>query len=403
MSQEKPNTDTPPLESQSSGTLDQPQGPIPGAVRPPSPKPPRGPKLWIILAIIAAVTVTLWLGAITGPRIGDEWHKLLHTLRISEQASAQSETNQYYTCGMHPWVVLPHPGDCPICGMALVPLDPAKFTGQVTINPVVAQNIGIRVSPVTSGPVVRTIRTVGTVAYDETRLRDVNIKIGGWIEKLYVDYMGQAVRKDEPLFELYSPELYAAQEEYLLAWNNRNKVGAGFVPDAAQGAMDLLGFSRTKLEYFDITPQQISELQKRGTPAKTMTIRSPHDGVVIAKNATEGMKVDTSMQVYRIADLSKVWAMVTLYEYQLPYVQLGQNATMSLSYLPGQKFEGQVIYIYPYLSDKTRQMTVRLEFDNPNGLLKPGMYATVELHSTLAKDRTLAPRSAIIDTGEVGS
>ncbi len=375
-------------------------GGVGDAAPPLSPTPPRGPKLWIILAIVAAFALTLWLGSVAGLGIGKEWHKLLSTLRGGEQASAQTETNQYYTCGMHPWVVLPHPGDCPICGMKLVPLDPAKFTGEVTINPVVAQNIGIRVSPIISGPVVRTIRTVGTVAFDETAMRDVNIKVGGWIEKLYVDSLGAPVKKGEPLFELYSPELYAAQEEYLLAWKNRNKVGADFVPDAAQGAKDLLSSSRTKLEYFDITAKQISELQERGTPAKTMTLRSPHDGVVIAKHATEGMKVDSGMQVYRIADLSKVWAMVTLYEYQLPYVEVGQSATMSLSYLPGQRFEGKVIYIYPYLSDKTRQVDVRLEFDNTAGLLKPGMYATVELHSTLARDRTLAPRSAIIDTGE---
>jgi RND family efflux transporter MFP subunit len=349
----------------------------------------------------AAFGATLWLGSVVGADIARGWNDLWHTLRGGQPpAAAATVATQYYTCGMHPWVILPRPGDCPICGMKLVPLDPAKFTGEVTINPVIAQDIGIRVSPVISGPVVRTIRTVGTVAYDETRLRDVNMKVGGWIEKLHVDSMGQPVKKGQPLFELYSPELYAAQEEYLLAWKSRNSAATGFVPDAAQSAKDLLSSARTKLDYFDITPQQIEELQKRGTPAKTMTIRSPHDGVVIAKQAVEGMKVDAGMQVYRIADLAKVWVMVTLYEYQLPYVQVGQSATMSLSYVPGEQFEGKVIYIYPYLSDKTRQVDVRLEFANPTGLLKPGMYATIDLHSTLAKDRTLVPRSAVIDTGE---
>ncbi len=361
---------------------------------PASPPPPRGPSLRLIFVIVLAFIVTLALGAGLSGRLSMAWHKLRHGTHSGNESA---DSHQYYTCGMHPWVVLPQPGDCPICGMKLVPLDPAKFTGEVSINPVIAQNIGIRLSPVTTGPVVRTIRTVGTVTSDETRLRDVNIKVGGWIEKLHVDYLGAAVKKDDPLFELYSPELFAAQEEYLLALKNQPK---GSPTGASGGATSLLASARTKLEYFDITPQQIEDLEKRGEPAKTMTIRSPQNGVVIAKLATEGMKVDPGMQMYRIADLSKVWVMMTLYEYQLPYVLVGQSATMSLSYLPGQKFDGKVIYIYPYLDDKTRQVNVRLEFDNPAGLLKPGMYATVDLHSTLAKDRTLAPRSSIIDTGE---
>jgi hypothetical protein len=161
----------------------------------------------------------------------------------------------------------------------------------------------------------------------------------------------------------------------------------------------VLAATRTRLEYYDISDEQIRELEQRGEPAKTMTIHSPHEGVVIEKNAYEGMHVQPGTQLYRIADLSTVWVMVTLYEYQLPYVHVGQEAVMSLPYIPGQTFEGKVIYIYPTLDEKTRQVRVRLEFANPQGLLKPGMYAEVELRSTLAKDRVLAPRDAVIDTG----
>lgn len=236
--------------------------------------------------------------------------------------------------------------------------------------------------------------------YDETGVRDVNIKVSGWIEKLYVDYLGQEVEAGQPLFEMYSPDLYAAQQEYLLAYDNQDRIGAEFLPDAAAGARDLLEAARIKLEYFDVTAQQIEALQRSGKPAKTMTIVSPHRGVVIAKHANEGMRVDPGMQVYRIADLSKVWVMVTLYEYQLPFVAMGQPAVMTLPYIPGRTFEGKVIYIYPYLDEKTRQVIFRLEFDNPTGLLKPGMYANIKLQSTLAPQSTLVPRAAVMDTGK---
>ena len=303
----------------------------------------------------------------------------------------ESGNVQYYTCGMHPWVILPKPGDCPICHMELTPIDPAKFTGEITIDPVVVQNMGVRVEPVVTGPLTKTIRTVGTVDYNERNVRDVNIKVSGWIEELHVDYVGATVQAGDPLFELYSPQLYAAQEEYLLAWRNRDQT-----PNAAS----LLEAARTRLEYFDITDQQIEQLQLRGEPDKTLTIRSPHTGVVIAKHANEGMKVDPGMQVYRIADLSTVWVLVTVYEYQLPYIEAGMKAIMSLPYIPGQSIEGEVIYIYPYLDKKTREVQVRLEFDNPNNLLKPGMFANVQLTNTLASEKTLTPRSAVIDTGE---
>lgn len=307
---------------------------------------------------------------------------------------------QYYTCGMHPWVILPKPGDCPICHMKLTPIDPDKFTGEIAIDPVIVQNMGVRVQPVVTGPLTRTIRTVGTIDYNERAVRDVNIKTPGWIEKLYVDFVGAHVKAGQPLFELYSPQLFAAQEEYLLSLKNKGHIGSDLSPDAAKDAVTLLEAARTRLEYFDITEEQIKALEQNGKPSKTMTIRSPHTGFVIAKHANEGMKVDPGMQVYRIADLSKVWVLVTLYEYQLPYVEEGMKATMSLPYIPGQTFEGEVIYIYPYLETKTREVQIRLEFENQQNLLKPGMFANVTLQSTLAAEKTLAPRSAVIDTGE---
>ena len=362
---------------------------------PPSPKPPRGPRsvtvlAWIIFGVIMLVAGAAWSDLVWSPFV-----RLWQAARSAPQPTDDEATagTEFHTCGMHPWVILPAPGLCPICHMDLTPLDPDKFTGEIMIDPVVTQNIGVRVAPVTKGPVVQAIRTVGTVDYDETRVRDVNIKVTGWIEKLHVDYLGAEVEAGQPLFDVYAPDLFEAQEQYLLEYKKKN------APGVPSRGVNLIEAARTRLEYYDITPEQIRQLEETGASSKAMTIHSPHRGVVIAKHANEGMRVDEGMQVYRIADLSTVWVMVTLYEYQLPFVQAGQRAVMTLPYIPGQEFEGKIIYVYPYLDATSRQVSVRLEFDNPTLLLKPGMYANVELRSTLAGERALAPRSAILDTG----
>lgn len=357
--------------------------------------PPSGPAARVLgVAVLLTFVIALVLGIAVGEKIRGGAGKMISAATPHGPVAGASEKRQAYTCGMHPWVIQWKPGNCPICQMELTPIDPAKFTGKVDIDPVVVQNIGVRVQPVTTGPLVKTIRTVGTIDYAEPLVKDVNPKVGGWIEKLYVDEMGQQVKAGDRLFDLYSPELYAAQEEYLLAYRNRQASGA-----ANANAQQMLASARTRLEFFDITPQQIAELEQSGVAAKTMAIRSPHTGVVIDKQAYEGMKIDPGTRVYRIADLSKVWVLATVYEYQLPYVQAGQKATITLPYIPGQQFEGKVVYIYPYLNEKVREAKARLEFENIEGLLKPGMFANVELNNELAKDRVLAPRSAVIDTG----
>lgn len=389
---------------------DNVKAPGPSAEPPPSPPPPRGPRLSVILAITAVGVLGLAAGAKWAGPISDLTGKTRVPATISapagdghphDEASTQA-ARQYYTCGMHPWVILPKPGDCPICHMKLTPLDPAKFSSEVTISPVMTQNIGIRIAAVTTGPLTKVIRTVGSVEYDETLVRDINLKIGGWVEKLHVDYVGKTVEKGQSLLEIYSPELYSAQEEYLNAFKAQAD-GVRHPASSSAGEKawdkDLLESARKRLENFDISAEQIKQLETSGKAAKTMALRSPYRGLVVAKNVVEGQKVDPGTQLVRIADLSKVWIMVTLYEYQLPFVQVGQKAVMSLPYIPGQTFEGKVAFIYPYLNSELRQVKVRLEFDNPEQALKPGMFANVELRSTLAKDRVLVPREAVVDTG----
>lgn len=373
---------------------------------PPSRRPLRAMPWWLLATFALVAAISAWLGMRFGDGIVSSLKEA--TARVARSTTAAGHDHdaeavgegsggatQYYTCGMHPWVILPRPGDCPICHMKLTPLDPAKFTGQVAIDPVVVQNIGVRVEPVIEGPLVRTIRTVGTVDYDETRVRDVNTKIAGWIEALHVDFLGASVEQGEPLFEVYSPALFQAQEEYLLALRTQRD------PSAARAGqpLDLVASARTKLELFDVTPKQIEALAAAGQPSRTMSVLSPYAGTVIGKHANEGMRIEPGMQVFRIADLSRVWILVTLYESQLPFVSDGQKAVMSLPYIPGQTFEGRVVYIYPYVDTRTREVQVRLEFENPTGLLKPGMFATVELQSTLKREAVLVPRAAVIATG----
>ena len=345
---------------------------------------------WLTVVGLLLVVAGFVIGVVSGGSLRAGLGRAWTMLTAAE--GEQSDTGMY-SCGMHPYYFQQGPGLCPICHMDLTPVDPDKLTGKIVIDPNVVQNIGVRVEPVTTGPLVRSIRTVGTVDYDETKVRDVNTKVSGWIEKLFVNFLGAEVEAGQPLFDLYAPQLYEAQEEYLLAFKNK---AAG----AANGGLDLLEAARTRLLYYDITPDQIRQLEADGVASKTMTIHSPHRGVIIAKHANEGMRVDPGMQVYQIADLSTVWVMVSLYEYQIPYVDVGQAATMSLPYIPGQSFEGKVLYMYPYVDTGTRQINVRREFDNPHGLLKPGMFADVKLRNTLAAERTLAPRAAILDTGK---
>jgi len=382
-------------------TTDSSSGAVSAA---PSPVPPKGPRVRRIAAVIALGVLLLWIGhafgdALKGPLV-KAWGAFSGGGGPQDEAAGPDV--RFYTCGMHPWVILPGPGECPICHMRLTPLDPAKFTGEIAIDPVITQNIGVRVAPVVSGPLTRTIRTVGKVDYDETAVRDINTRVDGWMEGLYVDYIGARVDAGQPLFDVFSRELYSAQEEYLIALRSSSDDvrSVAFVPRVAKDMERNLEAARTRLLLFGITPDQIERLAQEGEVSRTMTITSPYSGLVTEKHAFEGMRVTPGMLAYRIADLSKVWVFVTLYEYQLPFVQVGQSAVMTLAYIPGQRFEGKVAYVYPWLDEKTREVRVRLELANPNLLLKPGMFATVELKGLLSEDRTLAPREAIIDTGE---
>lgn len=314
--------------------------------------------------------------------------------------AATAATKTLYTCGMHPQVIQDHPGNCPICGMGLTPVRNSGDTNATTaagasliaVDPVTIQNMGIRTTEVVRGPLRRKIRTVANVDYDETTLVDVTTKFKGWIEKLYVNSTGQLVNPGDPLFEIYSPELYSAQVEYVLA------LGQSSAGDA--GTDNLRAAAKAKLRFFDISDAQIAELERTRQPKKTLVINAPSAGFVIEKMAVEGRMADAGMTLYRLADIGIVWVYAQVYEQDLPFVQLGQEATMTLSYLPDRRFRGRVTYVYPNVDEKTRTAKVRMEFHNPGYFLKPGMFATVELTADIAASALLVPDSAVLRSGE---
>ena len=278
---------------------------------------------------------------------------------------------------------------------------PARLTdGQapVMLTPQKQKLVGVRTVAVEKKRLEQMIRTIGRVDYDETTLATVTTKVSGWIEELHVDYTGRAVQKGEPLFSLYSPELVQTQEEYLLAKQTLNRIKESPLPETRQGAKDLVEASRNRLFLWDITPQQVADLEQRGRIARALPILSPASGYVTEKMALVGMYVTPGMALYKVADLSRVWVYVDIYEYDLPLVKVGQKATLQLSYLPGKRLDGQVVYIYPYLNEASRTATIRLEFPNPGQELKPGMYADVEIGAPV-REALVVPETAILDSG----
>ncbi len=344
-------------------------------------------------------------------------------------AEAAGGRERRYHCPMHPTMVSDRPGDCPICTMRLVPIEEETSGGAgghedharsgtaegrgesgapdlavagratVRLTPQKQQLIGVRTAPVERRPLVRTIRTVGRVVADERRLHHAHTKVSGWVERLHASATGELVRKGQPLLTIYSPELLASAEEYLLAVRTRDRLAGSTHPSLGGSGDDLVRSARRRLALFDVGDEQIAALERGGEAPRTMTLYAPMTGHVIARNVTHGEKIEPGMNLLDIADLSRVWVLADVFEYELPFVRTGQPARMSLSYLPGRAFEGRVTLIYPTVSEATRTIKVRLEFPNPDLALRPEMFADVEIRSDLG-ERLMVPESAVISTGE---
>ncbi len=304
---------------------------------------------------------------------------------------AQKHLDPKYTCPMHPQIVKDEPGSCPICGMGLVPMTPeqtAALVGadvEVKISPTVEHNLGVRTARVVKDKLWRRIDTVGYVDYDENHISHIHLRTNGWIEKLYVRSEGERVTKGQLLFEVYSPELVNAQEEYLQALSSGNK--------------RLIAASDERLLALGIPAQQIESIKKTRKVSQYVRIYAKQDGILSKLSVRDGMYVTPQLEVMSLAELSSVWLLAEVFENQAEWVKVGQPADVRLSYVPGRVWEGEVEYIYPSLNPKTRTIKARLHFDNPDEALKPNMFADVTIYGGAKKDVIMISREALIRTG----
>jgi Cu(I)/Ag(I) efflux system membrane fusion protein len=354
---------------------------------------------------LAAVAALLLLAPACGSK---------KTPAAASAAGGAAKVEEKWQCPMHPQVIKDAPGDCPICGMKLVPIEEASAgTGPaaapsgspgtdglaaVTIDARKASLLGLQTVAVVRAPFETSIRTSGRVAADETRVHHVHTRFDAYVEHVTADFTGKYVHKGEVLALLYSPELYATEQEYLLALKASRELGASGVASAAQGGRDLLSAARQRLLLWEITPADIERVEKNGEPIRALPVYAPISGYVTARTAFHGMKVTSSDTLFDILDLSHVWVLADVYEYELPRLSVGQKATVTLSYWPGRVWNGTVTYVYPSVDEKTRTVKVRVELDNPNGELKPEMFADVTIHGPTRRVLQV-PDGAVLESG----
>lgn len=309
-----------------------------------------------------------------------------------------------------------HPGRCPKCGMDLVPVpeggllpgqDPSAARNPTAAPPDMAevqvtgdgrQVLGVQTVVATRGRLDRTVRALGHVTADETRIHQVHVKTAGYVERLYVNQTGQEVRRGSPLLDLYSPELLASQEDFLRALQAARRFQDSRIPEVRAGGRDLLEAARRRLELFDVPASFLRHLERTGVPRRTVTLRAPASGVVTLKGVFEGQRISPETEVMTITDLSRVWIEADLYEDEAKGIAVGQPVTASLSYDPAVRLTGRVTFLHPTLAPGTRTMKVRLEFPNPDGTLRPGAFTNVQVVLE-SGEGVLIPDTAVMDTG----
>lgn len=404
----------------------------------PSPKSPYRPTFSMTswLALIILLGGVYMLGYLTNPEKFDETTKniqetfssaikeigpleeklteIIETnvkkIQSSEEPAATGEEKgtppkpgrkiKHWKAPMNPSYIRDSPGKGPM-DMDLVPVYEDDMEGAgIRISPAMTQNIGVKTETVKFRNLTRTIRTIGRLTYDERKVTHIHTKYEGWIEKLHVDFTGQKVAKDDLLMEIYSPELVSTQEEFLLALKYSESFKDNPYPEITLGADRLLESTERKLQLLDVPDHQIEALKRDRKITKTMHIHSPVKGFVIDKPAQQGMRIKPGMSLYTIADLSNIWVLADIYEYELPWVKIGQPVKMELPYYPGKEFRGKITYIDPYLEAKTRTIKVRMEFENKDWELKPDMYSNVTLESVIDKKSVAVPEEGIIRSGE---
>ena len=373
---------------------------------------------------------------------------------------------QKYHCPMHPTYIVDKPGDCPICGMKLVPIkgdkpapkaaasaedlkiaqvkpgqfycpmgaehvqdqagkcpkcgmklvekkeSPAGHEGHgaaataasvpgrvsVSLSPDKRQMIGLTLSKVEKRSLTRMVRTAARVEHDETRYTRIAPRFAGWVRKLHVNFTGAPVEKGQPLFTVYSPELFSTENEYLIAWRGMKQLKDEAPASQKESANALLESARLRLALFEIGDEEIRGLEQSGKASAELLFRAPFAGHVLAKNAVEGKAFMSGESLYEIADLSHLWLRAYVFEFEMPLISVGQEAVINFPYLNNESFVGKVTFIYPHIEPQTRRGEIRLELDNPQHRLRPDMWANVEINLA-AGEKLTVPASSVIDTG----
>lgn len=278
------------------------------------------------------------------------------------------------------------------------PAPPGAGSQAVYISPARQQLVGVRSAPIARQQIEGTIRTVGMLAYDETRSAQIHTRVSGWVEQLYVDYVGKPVRRGQPLFAVYSPDLATAQADYLVALHARQKLNENANPDIRAGADALLQASRDRMRRWNVTDAQIDELEKTHQPSRTVAIASPFDGVVLEKDAFAGQYVTPEMTSFKLADLSAIWAVGQVFEYEAARLHVGDAVDIEFPYGQAAKRSAKIGFIYPDVDPQTRRVRFRVTLDNHDRKLKPDTYVNLIWHGE-STDRLVIPKEAVIDTG----
>jgi RND family efflux transporter MFP subunit len=412
----------------------------------------QGSVAWF-LVLLMAIGGMLGVGTMYRDQLGEtKLGQLLHLQTVAP-------SKDVYYCPMHPQVQSDKPGTCPICNMNLEKMSPAEGSaskekvaiskegqpapgrkilywtdpmipgfksdkpgkspmgmdlepvyeeeiaaakalpsGTVRIKPEMQQMIGVEFGEVTEQQLSKTILTVGRLAYDETKIARIQTRIDGWIEKVFVDFAGMLVKKGQPLLSVYSPELFSAQQELLIAKKTMETLAGSEFKEVSANAESLYRSTKERLRLWNITDGEIKQIETRGTPLRALTFNSPISGFVLTRNAYPGQRIAPDTELYSIADLTTVWVLADVFEYEVANIHLGQTATMTLASFPGETYTGTVSYVYPGLDATSRTLKIRLQFPNPNFKLKPDMWANVSLKIDYGRQLAI-PSNAVLDSG----
>lgn len=368
---------------------------------------------------------------------------LILAATLSSGSEVKTE-KQLYTCGMHPDIIEDHPGNCPICGMKLVPVkgstsgksqsgerkilywrapmdaneiydhpgkskmgmdlvpvyeDGTGNSGIVEIDPAVVQNMNVKIAPVQKKDLSSVVTTNGVLKSNEKTDYIVTTRVGGWIEKLYVNYTGEKVSKGEKLMDIYSPELVSAQQELLTALSYNNSVSSSSIKEVMESGNELVKNAVRKLQLLEVPESEIEKLKDTKEIKTYVTLYAGNSGTVISKDVLQGQKINAGMPLLQISDLSNLWLVADVYEYELSKIDAGSPAKIKFNYLPGQTFDGKVSFIYPTLDPKSRTVKVRLDINNSSGKLKPEMFANVEISGKDFGPSPVIPENAVIRSG----